>query len=140
MGNFQAGCFVPVNWKAAGANPLPDYFNLNIKEHSLTLQHLLHDVTGVKANGVRARIAGPQDIEGRVVLDLDLDELPFSNSVQVVSGRSGLMQFGVSPVYTIQVPVICEKVHFAGGTDKELMWDGDFKANSLAGAIVFPSL
>lgn len=137
MGNFQAGHLIPVFWEASGNAAA---IALNIKEHSLDLSVMLHDVTGVKALGVRARLAGPFDAAGRVVCDVDLDEFPFNNNINVFPGRSGLALFGVSPTHSIQVPLICEKVHFAGGTDKELMWDADWKCNSLAGLFVFPAL
>lgn len=136
MGNFIAGHLVPVSWTATNGTTAA----LNIKEHSLDISVMLHDVTGVKALGVRARIAGPIDIAGRVVLDHDLDESPLSVAVTVYAGFSGICVFGISPTQGIQCPVICEKVHYSGATDKELMWDADFKANSLAGLIVYPSL
>lgn len=136
MGNFQAGHLVPVTWQATGLAVAA----LNIKEHSLDLTVMLHDVTGVKAAGARARIAGPFDAAGRVVCDVDLDEAPFATAVGVFPGFKGIAVFGVSPTLGIQVPLICEKLHFAGSTDKEMMWDADFKGNSLAGLYVFPAL
>lgn len=137
MGNFQPGHLVPVTWQPIGDGAAA---SLNIKEHQLTLSVLLHDVTGVKANGVRARIAGPLDIEGRVVCDMDLDEAPIAVTVGVFAGFSGIAVFGISQTRGIQVPLICERVNFQGGTEKELMWDANFKANSLAGSVVYPAL
>jgi hypothetical protein len=137
VGDFQPGHLIPVGWQADGGQVA----SLNIKEHSCEISVMLHDVTGVKAGGVRARIAGPTDISGRMVLDLDLDEAPWSAAVAVVAGFNGVAIFGVNPEGTgIQVPLICEKVRFSGSTDKELMWDTDMKANSLAGVIVYPGL
>lgn len=138
MGNFQAGHLIPVTWANTGGDGA---FSLNIKEHNLEFSVLLHDVTGVKANGLRARLAGPADIAGRMVCDLDLDEAPWSAAVGVRQGNSGLAVFGVNAAGAgFQVPLICEKLRFSGATDKELMWDADWKANSLAGALVYPAL
>ncbi len=137
-GNFQPGHLIPwtftVTQKAA--------FSLNVKETSFDISVLLHDVTGVKAKGLRARIAGPTDIAARVVLDLDMDEAPISAAVNVTPGTSGVLLAGLDQVsaHGVQLPIICEKLHVSGATDKELMWDGDFKGNSLAGALVYPAL
>jgi hypothetical protein len=136
-GNFVAGHLVPIGWTASGNSASAA---LNVKEHSLDISVLLHDVTGVKANGVRARIAGPTDIAGRLVCDLDLDEAPFTATVGVIAGYRGIATWGVSASASIQLPLICEKVHFAGSTDKELMWDADYKCNSLVGSVVYPAL
>jgi hypothetical protein len=137
MGDFQAGHLIPVSWQRQGGALAA----LNVKEHSLDLSVLLHDVTGVKALGVRARIAGPLDAQGRVVCDMDLDEAPFTDAVGITPGVRGIAVFGVSATRGgIQVPLICEKLHQACGTDKELMWDADWKMNSLAGDVVYPAL
>lgn len=136
-GQFQAGHLIPVTWQANG-NGAP--FLLNIKEQDLSLQVLLHDVTGYKALGVRARIAGPLDVDGRMVLDMDASEPPYINPPLIVPGVSGIAVFGTTLVRGIQVPLICEKYHQGGSTDKELMWDASWKCNSLAGLIVYPAL
>lgn len=136
-GSFVPGHTVPVAWRAQGNNAL---FTLNIKEHSLELSVLLHDVTGVKSQGVRARIAGPTDVSGRVVLDLDMDEAPITAAVGVQPGTRGVALWGLDATRGIQVPLIVEKLHFSGSTDKEMMWDSDMKCNSLAGSIVYPAL
>lgn len=136
MGNFQPGHLIPVSWVAQGGQQ----FVLNVKEHSLDISVLLHDVTGTKAGGVRARIAGPIDIAGRVVCDWDLDESPLSEPGLLIPGVRGVAVFGVSANTGIQLPLICEKYHQSASTDKELMWDNDWKCNSLAGLIVFPAL
>ncbi len=136
MGDFQPGHLVPVSWKSIGGVTA----QINIKEHQLTLSVLLHDVTGVKSLGVRSRIAGPLDIEGRMVCDMDITEAPMSLAVSIFAGLGGIAVFGISATLGIQVPLICERVNFQGGTDKELMWDANFKANSLAGHVVYPGL
>ena len=136
MGNFVAGHLVPVSWLASGGQN----FVLNVKEHSLDISVLLHDVTGVKASGVRARIAGPVDVAGRVVCSFDLDESPFQEPGLILPGTRGIAVFGVSATAGIQLPLICEKYHQSASTDKELMWDADWKCNSLAGLIVYPAL
>lgn len=135
---FQAGHLVPVSWQATGGQ----VFSLNIKEHSLDISVLLHDVTGVKAAGLRARIAGPTDIQGRVVLDWDLEESPFSEPGLILAGTMGVAVFGVDTAgrHGIQCPLICEKYHQGGATDRELMWDCDWKCSSLAGSLVYPAL
>lgn len=138
MGSFVAGHLVPVSWNySLTAKPPAE---LNVKETSLDLSVLLHDVTGVKANGVRARIAGPFDVAGRVVCDLDLDEVPWDDAVNVFPGFKGIMKYGVSPHHRIELPLICEKLHTAGATDREVSWDADWKCNSLAGTVVFPAM
>jgi hypothetical protein len=135
-GNFQAGHLVPVTFQPQGGQN----FVVNIKEQDFALQVLLHDVTGFKALGVRARIAGPLDITGRMVCDFDTDEPPYGNPPLIVPGVRGIAVFGVSPIKGIQLPLICEKLHFSGSTDKEMMWDADWRANSLAGIVVYPPL
>ena len=135
-GRFVSGHLVPVSWTPTGG--VGSF--LNIKEHNLDISALLHDVTGWKAGGVRARIAGPIDIAGRVVCDMDLDEPPFLAPPLLLPGVKGITVFGVSTTVGIQCPLILEKYHQTGGTDKELMWDADWKANSLAGYLVYPAL
>ena len=137
MGDFQPGWLVPVSWQSAGQAAAGQ---LNVKDHNLEISVLLHDVTGVKSQGFRARISGPQDMSGRVVCDLDLDEVPWQAPLLVLPGFGGVFGYGISRNQAIQVPMICEKLHFAGGTDKEMMWDADWKANSLMGLMVYPAL
>jgi hypothetical protein len=135
-GKFQAGHLVPVTWQASGgAN-----FLLNIKEQDLALIALLLDVTGYKAGGLRARLAGVIDIEGRIVCDMDADEPPYLAPPLILPGVSGIAVFGTTIARGIQCPLICEKLHQSGGTEKELMWDANWKSNSLAGLLVFPAL
>lgn len=150
MGNFQPGHFVPVQWQRAGGV----LATLNVKQHDLTLSVLLHDVTGVKANGIRARLAGPIDAEGRVNCDMDLDEPPYLDPPLLQMGVSGVGAFGVgvgpiplsgftplAPGFRfIQVPLIIEQLHFSSATDQEVKWDTSMKMNSRAGFLVFPSL
>jgi hypothetical protein len=138
-GNFIAGDLVPWTFAVKGK---VGGFILNVKETSFDISVLLHDVTGVKALGLRARIAGPTDLAARIVLDLDMDEAPIGAAVGINAGVSGLMFCGLSQVFaqSVQLPLICEKLHIAGSTEKELMWDADWKGNSLAGALVYPAL
>jgi hypothetical protein len=138
---FVAGHLVPVGFQKTGGTLL----TLNIKSHSLDLTCLLHDVTGYKALGVRARIAGPLDADGRIVLDLDLLEPWYAQDgavPRIVPSYSGIMAFGVNAAgtKTIQIPMICERLHHAGEVDREIIWDATWKMNSLAGAIVYPAL
>lgn len=138
MGNFQPGHLVPVSWQVSAAGAP---YELNVKETSLDMSVMLHDVTGVKAQGVRARLAGPLDVASRLLCDLDLDEAPWFNGVGVVPGFRGILRYGVSVLgHRIQIPMQCEKLHFSGSTDKEMMWDADWKVNSLVGLVVFPAL
>ena len=139
MADFIAGHLVPVNWTVfGGAGVLHEF---NVKDHSLDISVLLHDVTGVKANGLRARIAGPTDIAGRIVCDRDLDESPWEAPALLRAGNSGVALFGVDDTGDfVQCPVICEKFHMAGATDREMMWDADWKCNSLRGFLVYPAL
>lgn len=137
MGEFQSGHLIPVQWTASEG----ESFALNIREHSLDISVLLHDVTGVKANGLRARIAGPTDISGRVVCDWDTDESPLGEPGLLLPGTLGIAVFGVNAAGNgVQCPLIVEKYHQGASTDKELMWDVDMKCNSLAGLLVYPAL
>lgn len=135
-GNFQPGHLVPVTWAAQGLTQAL----INIKEQDLGIEVLLHDVTGYKALGVRARVAGPVDCSGRMVCDFDSDEPPYVSPPLIVPGVRGVAVFGVSATRGIQVPLSCQKLHFSGSNDKEEMWDADWKMNSLAGLLVFPAL
>ncbi len=135
-GAFQPGHLVPMTWGAVGQGAVL----LNIKEQDLSLEVLLHDVTGYKALGVRARIAGPLDISGRIVCDMDASEPPYLVPIFIVPGVNGIAVFGTTITRGIQVPLQCQKLHFAGSTDKEMMWDADWKANSLVGLVVYPPL
>lgn len=137
--NFQPGHLVGVNWQAQGLGVATA---LNIKSHNLTLLSLLHDVTGVLAGGVRARLAGPTDVDGDMQLDFDALAPPYLSPPLIQNGVSGVAAWGLSaaPVRSISVPLICEKVHFASAVDKEVMWDAAFKCNSIVGPIVYPAL
>lgn len=135
--NFSPGHFAPVQWQREGVAPL---HTLNIKSHDLRLSVLLHDVTGTKANGVRARLAGPTDVAGQVMCDLDLDDPPYVDPPLILPGISGIASFGMSAARGIQVPLIVEELHFASAIDQEVKWDFSSKCNSRAGMIVFPPL
>lgn len=140
MGSFVPGHLVPTSWQTF-QNPGNPIVELNVKETSLDISVMLHDVTGVKAIGIRARIGGPLDLAGRVVCDLDLDEAPWITGFGILPGFIGVLRFGVTANGArIELPMICEKLHFAGAVEKELMWDADFKCNSLAGTLVYPAL
>lgn len=134
---FQGGQFVGVGWQAQGLGVATA---LNIKSHDLKLSVALFDVTGVLAGGVRARIGGPSDADGNVQCDMDLLAPPYANPPLIQPGVSGIALFGLSPVKSIQVPLIVETLHFASAIDKEVAWDFATKCNSLAGFIVFPAL
>ena len=133
--NFIAGHPVPFSWAPLnGETSL-----LNIKEHSLDISVMLHDVTGNRAGGVRARLAGPLDIQGRIVASMDLDAVPFQAPPLLIPGCRGIAVWGVSTTRGIQTPLILEKYHQGTGTDKELAWDCDWKADSRSGLVVYPS-
>ena len=135
--NFSPGHFVPVEWQRDGTAVVS---TLNIKSHDLRLSVLLHDVTGSAAGGVRARLAGPTDVAGQVMCDLDLDAPPYIDPPLILPGASGITNFGVSASKGIQVPVIVEELHFSSAIDQEVKWDFSCKANSIAGVIVYPAL
>lgn len=134
--NFSPGHFAPVAWQRTGGVA----GTLNIKQHDLKISVLLHDVTGTASLGVRGRLAGPTDVAGQVMCDLDLDVPPYIDPPLMLPGISGVAAFGMSASRAIQVPVIIEQLHFASAIDQEVKWDTDMKANSRAGLIVYPAL
>ena len=134
---FSAGHFVPAEWTVSGSTVVT---TLNIKSHDLRISALLHDVTGTSAGGVRARLAGPTDVAGQVMCDLDLDAPPYINPPYMLPGVSGVCLFGMSASKGIQVPMIIEELHFSSAIDQEVKWDTSMKANSIAGVIVYPAL
>lgn len=136
MFNFQRGDFVPVTVQTAG---LPAVL-LNIKGHTLDLTCLLFDVTSTGSGGVTARISGKLDAAGTVNADFDADAPPYVNPPAIMPGLRGICVFGVSPVRGIQVPTICEKLHFESSVESEVKYSFDVKMNSLAGLFVFPAL
>ena len=135
MNNFVPGHFAPVAWQANGGTA----FTLQIREHSVDLTVLLHDVTHTGTSGVRARIAGPLDCQGNVQATLDLDAPPWG-PVALLPGYRGICAFGVSPTRSLQLPVSVEKLRLQSSTEKEVNYSFDVKMNALAGVIVYPAL
>lgn len=134
---YSAGHFVPVEWQRDGSNVIT---TLAIKSHDLRISALLHDVTSSATGGGRARLAGPLDVAGQVMCDLDLDAPPYVDPPLLLPGVSGITNFGVSVSKGIQVPVILEELHFSSAIDQEVKWDFSVKMNQLAGVIVYPAL
>ena len=135
--NFSAGHLVPVEWQRSGTAVIT---NLNIKSHDLRLSCLLHDVSGSGSGAGRARLAGPLDVAGQVMCDLDLDNPPYVDPPLIVPGVSGVCNFGLSASKGIQVPVIVEELHFTSAFEQQVKWDFSVKMNQLAGVIVYPAL
>ncbi len=136
--NFVPGHFAPVvfaNAAAAGGVGV----QLDIKDHTVDLTVLLHDVTNTGTGGVRARIAGPLDAQGTVNADLDLDSPPYG-AAAIFPGVRGLCLFGFSLSRALQIPVRVEKLHFAAAVDKEVMYSFDVKMDANAGVVVYPAL
>jgi len=133
---FVAGHDVPVAWQPAGAAST----TLDVKEHSVDLSVLLHDVTNNRHGGERARIAGPLDAQGTVQASLDLDQVPWNTPIpNVQPGVLGVIGFGVSATAAIQVPSIVEKFHSASAIEKEVNWSFDIKMSSIAGVVLYPA-
>lgn len=133
--NFQPGHLCPVRFKPDGGNDA----TLNVKSHNLDLTALLHDVTGTRHAGVRARIGGPADAQGTVQADFDLDEAPYHDPPSIRPTVRGLMFFHISPTKAIQVPVIVERLHFESAVESQVKYSFDVKMNALAGALVYPN-
>lgn len=134
---FIAGHSIPVAWQPVGAAST----TLDVKEHSVDLSVLLHDVTNSRHVGVRARLAGPLDAQGTVQASLDLDQVPWNAPTpNILPGVSGVIAFGVTAAAGIQVPTVVEKLHNASAIEKEVNWSFDVKMNSIAGAVVYPAV
>ena len=137
--NYQRGDFCPVLWQPAGGA----LATLNIKAHSLDISSLLFDVSNTGSSlltgGLRARIPGLRDVQGTVSADYDLDSPPYG-AISIFDGLSGVCGFNLSPLKTLQVPVIIEKVHYEMAVESEIKYSFDVKANSRAGLIVYPPL
>jgi hypothetical protein len=134
--NFQSGHYCPVNWAPSGGVA----GTLNIKSHDINLSVLLHDVTGTAAGGVRMRLAGPLDASGNVKADFDLDLPPYAAAPIILPGLSGIITFGISATKGIQIPSICESLHFMSAVENEVTYDWASKMNSKAGFVVYPAL
>jgi hypothetical protein len=139
MLNFVGGHFSTAIWTPNGGAQAV----LNIKDHTLDISVMLHDVTCAATAGVRARVVGPLDAAGTINADLDLDAEPWSPAVNLFAGLRGIVGFGYTEGATariIQVPSSIEKLHHQGSMEKELTYSFDTKMNALAGLLVYPAL
>ena len=137
--NFAGGHFATAGWTPAGGTQVI----LNVKDHTLDISVMLHDVTCAQTGGVRARVSGPLEAAGSVHADLDLDIEPWMPAVNLFPGLRGIVGFGYTGGLTarvIQIPTSVEKVNYQASMEKELMWGWDAKMNALAGLVVYPAL
>lgn len=134
--DFRPGHYAPVIWQATGGTASV----LQIRDHTVDLSVMLHDVTHTGTDGVRARIAGPLDAAGTVNASLDLDLPPFQGPISLQPGFQGICAFGFTPAKFLQVPTRVEKLHFASAVDKEVTYSFDVKMDAFAGVVVYPSL
>ncbi len=136
--NYQRGDLLPVIWQATGGTGGV----LNIVGYDVSLENMLHDVTGTRHGGYRARIAGLADVTGNVKAHFDLDVMPWVDPPTIRPGVSGVIGFYVSIQATgkyVQVPCIIEKLHLVSGVENALAYDFDVKLNILAGTFLLPS-
>lgn len=135
--NFQRGDLVNAAWQATGGAQIV----LNIKGHTLDLSCLLYVVTNTGTLGQAARLAGTQDIDGKIDTSFDLDN-PFYGPPSMRPGQAGIASFGVNAAQTrfIQCPVSIEKTGLATAVEQELRQSISVKGNELAGFFVYPPL
>lgn len=136
LNNFVPGHFAPIAWQASGAAAST---TLQIRDHNVELETLLHDVTHTGTSGVRARIAGPLDAQGSVNATLDLDAPPYG-AVSLFPGTKGICAFGFTTTRSLQLPVRVAKLKFMTAVDKEVAYGFDVKMDALAGVVVYPAL
>lgn len=136
LNNFQPGHFGSALWQPTGGALV----TVQIKEHTVDISVLLHDVTHGGTGGVRARIAGPLDAAGTVNADLDLDAPPYG-PVALFPGVRGVTGLVYVPAKgPLQIPCRVEKVHYALSMEKEISYSFDVKIDALSGIAVYPAL
>lgn len=132
-GNYQRGdlidFIVQINQEST---------ELSIKNHTLDIESITHDVTGTQHGGATARIGGKVDARGTVNAAFDLDNPIYNRPPDINVNSTGVALFGVGEDGTgIQVPFIVKRVHYEASVETEVRYSFDIELNVLAGELVY---